>query len=97
MSIEETIRVTVEQSLSSILPAQMEYLKKVLKGFEEKISLRTYSIHEASQETKIGINTLYKAAKNGTLPTFMIGKIRRVKHTDLQEYIEKMKQKNKPC
>ena len=88
MSIEETIQTTVERSLAHTIPKQIGV---ALKDFEALLNLRTYSLLEASRVTGIGYKKLYNATRNQKLPSFQDGRITRVRHTDLFEYIEQEK------
>lgn len=92
MSIEETIQTIVEKSLSHSIPRQMSI---AMKDFETILNLRTYSLLEASRVTGIGYKKLYTATRNHVLPSFQDGRITRVRHTDLQEFIESEKLKRK--
>lgn len=56
---------------------------------EEQEEIRTYEFltpKEIMEELAIGKNTLYRLLNTGKLPAFRIGKLWRVRRTDLEEF-----------
>lgn len=97
--INETVSKSIEAAMSKAFNRVPDYLKDSINRIEQSINLQTYSVLEASRITGIGYTKLYNAVNNGLLPHFLDGKKKRIRHTDLNQWIENEKQKkeNRPC
>jgi excisionase family DNA binding protein len=93
-AVAETVRTTVSESIETALSQR---LNSMLKSFEDRLNLQTYSVSEAAEITGIYYKKMYRLIKEGVLASFTVGSSIRIKHTDLYNYIEKQKHKNETC
>jgi putative molybdopterin biosynthesis protein len=54
------------------------------------MSTLTFSVNEVATQLRVGRTTVYRLLKSGQLPSFCIGRSRRVSAKSLQDYIEEM-------
>lgn len=96
MDFEQLVQEAITRNLQQLIPLQMNgYIQLVERKINETVNLKTYNVLEASKETGIGYKKLMSAVKSGNLPSFIDGKVYRIRHTDLLQWIEYHKQKNK--
>lgn len=54
------------------------------------MSKLTLSINEVAEQLSIGRTTVYRLVKCGELPSFKIGRSRRVSAKSLEEFVQRM-------
>jgi len=54
------------------------------------MSRLTLSINEVAEELRIGRTTVYRLVKCGELPSFKIGRSRRISAKSLEEFIQRV-------
>lgn len=104
MSIEESIQKAVAETISATIPqtidvALSQRMDTLIRSFEDKLNLQTYTIQEAADLTGFYYKKLYRLVKEGVIPAITISGRYRIKHTDIYNFIESEKQKkeNKAC
>ena len=94
MSIEEQINFTIEQSLNQrmkVFDKGLADITGMMQNILQIVNLQTYTLHEASQKTGIGYKKLRNAIVRGELPSIPDEKITRIRHIDLNAWLEKKK------